>query len=165
MGRRVCQGLIVIAALMATSAAIAAQRKPPPPPPPPPVVSDAARAALAGSWNGNWTADQYRYDAILTLDLDADGNVGGTINWTLRSTPTSKGRDKVGARAIEFVRGKYYAEPETLVLEGYRKDDPNDIWELDKYRLTIAPTRETMAGLTEEHGAWNGMLFLQRSPR
>ena len=97
----------------------------------------------------------------MTLDVDANGNIDGTINWTLRSTPSPNGKDKIGMRAIEYVRGKYYPETEAVVLDGYRKDDPNGIWEADKYRLTIAPTHQTMGGITEEHGSWAGQFFLQ----
>lgn len=65
-------------------------------------------------------------------------------------------------RAIEYVRGKYYSDAEAIVLEGYRKDDPYGIWELDKYRLILALTHETMGGITEEHGSWAGQFFLRR---
>ena len=53
-------------------------------------------------------------------------------------------------------------ESEAVVLEGYRKDDPNGIWELDKYRLILSPTHQTMGGITGEHESWAGQLFLQR---
>ena len=46
---------------------------------------------------------------------------------------------------------------------GYRKDDPNGIWESDKYRLVLAPTHETMGGITEEHGSWAGQFFLRHN--
>jgi hypothetical protein len=49
---------------------------------------------------------------------------------------------------------------QTLVFEGYQKDDPNTIIEMDKYRLVGAPTGQTMGGLSEERGSWNGQFFL-----
>ncbi len=40
-------------------------------------------------------------------------------------------------RAIEYVSGKYYPETEAVVLDGYRKDDPNGIWESDKLSVDL----------------------------
>ena len=128
----------------------------------PPAVAAVDRTALAGSWNGTWTGGSFTYDAIATLDVDAIGNISGTIIWTLRSTPSSDGKNRVGMRAIEYVSGKYYPETGAVVLDGYRKDDPNGIWESDKYRLILSPTHATMGGITAEHDSWAGQLFLRR---
>jgi hypothetical protein len=158
MPRYLGSGLILFGVVIFGSAAAAAPRNPAPAP----TVAAVDRAALAGSWNGTWASESNIYDAVLILDVDANGNLGGTINWTLRSTPSPNGKDKIGMRVIEYVRGKYYSDSEAIVLEGYRKDDPYGIWELDKYRLILAPTHETMGGLTEEHGSWAGQFFLRR---
>jgi hypothetical protein len=128
----------------------------------PPVAVPVDRAALAGSWNGTWTGGSFTYEAIATLDVDAIGNISGTIVWTLRSVPNNNAKNKVGMRAIEFVKGKYYPETEAVILDGYRKDDPNGIWESDKYRLMLSPTHSTMGGITAEHDSWAGQLFLRR---
>jgi hypothetical protein len=127
-----------------------------------PSISAADREMLLGPWTGAWTATRYRYDVAMALNVDETGNVEGTIAWTLRESPSPFASRKVGMNATEYVHGKYYPDSETLILEGYRKDDPNTIIELDKYRLVVSPTGLTMGGITEEHGAWNGQFFLSR---
>ena len=159
MRRHLRSGLILFGLVILGGAAVAAPRNPVPARTIPAPAID--RSALAGSWKGTWTGGNSVYNAVMTLDVDANGNIDGTINWTLRSTPSPNGKDKIGMRAIEYVRGKYYPETEAVVLDGYRKDDPNSIWEADKYRLTVAPTHQTMGGITEEHGSWAGQFFLQ----
>jgi hypothetical protein len=158
MRRYLSSGLILFGGVILGSAVVGAPRNPAPTP----TVATVDRTVLAGSWNGTWASENNIYDAVLILDVDANGNLGGTINLTLRSTPSLNGKDRIGMRAIEYVRGKYYSDSEAVVLEGYRKDDPYGIWELDKYRLILAPTHETMGGLTEEHGSWGGQFFLRR---
>jgi hypothetical protein len=145
---------LLLALIVAGSDAFAAPRQVPSPAIDP--------AVLAGSWIGAWKGANFVYDAQVNLNVSAAGEVSGIIGWTLRSAPNSGGKGKTGQRAIEYVRGKYYPESEAVVLEGYRKDDPNGIWELDKYRLILSPTHQTMGGITGEHESWAGQLFLQR---
>jgi hypothetical protein len=160
-GLIVCQAVMLAATLFALPhAASAGPRKPAAPPPP--AVSDTERAALAGPWHGSWTSDNYRYDATMQLTVDGSGNVEGWIDWTLRVSPGAEGRRKIGNKALEYVHGKYYPEPGALVLEGYRKDDPNAVWDLDKYRLTLSPDRAAMGGITQGSGSWAGHFFLTR---
>ena len=139
------------------SAAVAAPRNAPPPAPPP-----VDPTALGGSWIGTWTGEHFAYEAVAIFNVDTTGNVNGTISWTLRATPNDSGKNKIGLRAIEYVRGRYYPETEAVVLDGYRKDDPNGIWESDKYRLMMSPTHQTMGGITSEHESWAGQFFLRR---
>jgi hypothetical protein len=120
----------------------------------------AQPASLAGAWNGVWEADNFRYEAVMTLNADGAGNLDGSINWTLRVSPRANEQAKIGMKGVEYVRGKYYSDSATIVLEGYRKDDPNGIVGLDKYRLVLSPTAQTIGGLTEHHGSWTGKLFL-----
>ncbi len=158
MLRHAVSALVLLGSLLGvmTSGGAALARKAPPPAP----LVD--RTALAGSWTGTWTGGNFTYDAIATLDVSAAGDISGTIVWTLRSTANGNGKDKVGMRAIEYVSGKYYPETGAVVLDGYRKDDPNGIWESDKYRLILSPTHSTMGGITAEHDSWAGQLFLRR---
>jgi hypothetical protein len=158
MRRYAGKTLILLGLAVIANAAMAAPRNAPPPPPPPPVDQNA----LSGSWIGTWTGGSFVYEAIMALNVDPTGNIAGTISWTLRATPSNSGKDKIGLRAIEYVRGKYYPETEAVVLDGYRKDDPNNIWESDKYRLILAPTHQTMGGITGEHDSWAGQFFLHR---
>jgi hypothetical protein len=155
MLRHAISAFVLLGSLLGvvTSGGAAFARKAPPPAPP-----QVDRTALAGSWTGG----NFTYDAIATLDVNSGGDISGTIVWTLRSTANGNGKNKVGMRAIEYVSGKYYPENEAVVLNGYRKDDPNGIWEPDKYRLILSPTHSTMGGITAEHDSWAGQLFLRR---
>jgi hypothetical protein len=150
-------GSVTFGAMTFGGIAPALARKAPPPAPPP-----IDQTALAGSWIGTYAGGGFTYNAIATLVVDATGNISGTIVWTLHSTPSGSGKDKIGMRAIEYVSGKYYPETEAVALDGYRKDDPNGIWESDKYRLILSPTHSTMGGITSEHESWAGQLFLHR---
>jgi hypothetical protein len=160
MLRHAVSALVLIASLLGVVAfgGAAFARKVPPAAP-----SQVDRTALAGSWTGTWSGGNFTYDAIATLDVNAAGDISGTIVWTLHSTANGSGNNKVGMRAIEYVSGKYYPETEAVVLDGYRKDDPNGIWESDKYRLILSPTHSTMGGITGEHDSWAGQLFLRRA--
>ncbi|HTV36090.1 MAG TPA: hypothetical protein VMF12_06620 [Xanthobacteraceae bacterium] len=40
--------------------------------------------------------------------------------------------------------------------------DPNGIVELDQYLLVVVPNRQSMGGLTGEHGAWTGQFYHSR---
>jgi hypothetical protein len=157
MRRSMRRGLISLTLIVLGPAALAAPRNAAPPPAP-----TIDRAALAGSWTGTWTGGSFKYDANVVLDVDAVGNIAGTMTWTLRSTPNANGKSKLGQRAVEYVSGKYYPATEAVVLDGYRREDPFDIWEADKYRLIMSPTHQTMGGITGEHETWSGQLFLRR---
>lgn len=125
-------------------------------------VSGADRTALAGSWQGSWTGGAFRYEAVMSINVDANGDVEGSINWTLRASPRPNEAGKIGMKGTEYVRGKYYPDASALVLEGHRKDDPNAILGLDKYRLVVSPERKSMGGISWHHGPWNGQFFLAR---
>jgi hypothetical protein len=157
MARHAVAALFLIGCLISLGGAPAFARKAAPP-----ALQSVDRTALAGSWTGTWTGGNFTYDAIATLDVNATGDISGTIVWTLQSTRNGNGKDKIGMRAIEYVSGKYYPETGAVVLDGYRKDDPNGIWESDKYRLILSPTHATMGGITAEHDSWAGQLFLRR---
>jgi hypothetical protein len=150
--------LIAIGLMILGSAAVAAPRSASAPPAP--ALVDGT--ALAGTWIGSWKGENFTYEAVMILNVDTAGNIAGTISWTLRATPNDSGKNKIGLRAIEYVRGKYYPENEAVALDGYRKDDPNGIWESDKYRLIMSPTHQTMGGITGEHESWAGQFFLHR---
>lgn len=132
------------------------------PPPSPPQVPDADRAALSGPWTGTWTGNRFGYKAVMTLAVGSDGSVDGSINWTLNAVPNGNGEHLIGLTGIENVRGTYNPGAGVLSLAGYSKADPNNIVELDQYLLVVAPNRQTMGGLTGEHGAWTGQFFLSR---
>ena len=143
--------ILAIAAFGASNGAASAQS-----------VAPADQLALAGPWHGTWTESGFRYEAVMVLVVDSNGSVEGSINWTLRATPRPNEAGKVGLKGVEYIRGKFYPDPGALVVEGYRKDDPNVILGLDKYRLIVSESRKTMGGITAHHGPWTGQFFLAR---
>lgn len=158
-------GRIVLLCLIAVAAAVphfgrAAPRNTPSPPLP--AVSDADRTALAGPWKGTWTGNRFGYTAVMTLAVGVDGTVAGAINWTLSAVPNSNEEHLIGKTGIENIRGSFNPAAGILSLAGYSKADPANVVELDQYLLVVAPNRETMGGLTGEHGAWTGQFYLSR---
>jgi hypothetical protein len=124
--------------------------------------SASNRTALAGPWHGFWKSGRYLYEASMRLRLGPGGKVEGAIAWTLRASPHPAEQGKIGGKGTEHVRGKFNAEAGVLAFEGYRKDDPNKILGLDKYRLVVAENRRAMGGITWDHGRWTGEFFLKR---
>ena len=126
-------------------------------------VSTAEQADLAGPWRGQWTASEgWLYEAVMTLRVTMAGAVSGEINWTLRKSARPAEQAKVGMSGVELVRGNYFANSSTLILEGYDKRDPNGVIGLDKYRLVVSGNRRTMGGVTGHHDTWNSQFFLSR---
>ncbi len=119
---------------------------------------------LTGRWQGQWSSP---FGTIFSasVNLEAIGlsnGVQGHINWTMKSTPQESKQSKVGLTAVEFVKGSYSPETRMLTMEGYRKDDPNNIITLDKYRLVLAEDNRSLGGATWNHGRWRGRLSLSR---
>jgi hypothetical protein len=126
-------------------------------------ISEAERAELAGPWQGRWTAPEgWIYEAVINLRVEGSGATSGEINWTLRKSPRPAEQNKVGMTGVESVRGNYFANSGTLILEGYAKNDPNGILGLDKYRLVVSDTHRTMGGITRHHNAWNSQFLLSK---
>jgi hypothetical protein len=125
-------------------------------------VAEADRAALAGPWRGLWSSDTHDYDALIMLNVSADGQVAGTINWTLRKSPRPDYQNKIGLTGVEHVRGTFNPNSSLLSFDGYRLDDPNKILGTDKYRLVVSENRKTTGGITWDHGSWAGRIFLKR---
>jgi hypothetical protein len=124
--------------------------------------SAAEHAPVAGPWRGMWKGGDFLYEAEMTLNVSPAANVEGSIGWTLRASPRPNEASKIGMKGIEYVRGKFYPDVGLLILDGYRKDDPNGILGLDKYRLVVSPTGKILGGITQEHGDWGGQFFLTR---
>jgi len=126
-------------------------------------VSEAEQAELAGPWRGRWTAPEgWLYEAVMNLRVTASGATTGEINWTLRKSPRPAEQAKLGMTGVELVRGNYFLNSGTLILEGYDKRDPNVVIGLDKYRLVVSGNRRTMGGVTGHHDAWTSQFFLSR---
>jgi hypothetical protein len=119
---------------------------------------------IIGQWQGQWSSP---YGTIFSSNLylestDRSNGVQGKINWTMKSTPQQSKQSKIGLTAVEYVRGSYNQETRMLTMEGYRKDDPNSIITLDKYRLVLAEDGRSLSGATWNHGGWRGRLSLNR---
>jgi hypothetical protein len=121
-------------------------------------------AELTGRWQGQWSSPFGTiFSASVSLESTGTGNsVQGHINWAMRSTPQESKQSKIGLTAVEYVRGSYNSETRLLMMEGYRKDDPNDVITLDKYRLILARDNRSLAGATWNQGRWRGRLALSR---
>jgi serine/threonine protein kinase len=121
-------------------------------------------AELLGRWHGEWSAPSGTiFSSDVSLEKAGNGNgVRGTINWTMRSTPQAVKQASVGLTAVEYVSGSY--DPATRVLEmaGYKKDDPNNVILLDKYKLNLGAGGATLGGATWNQGKWTGRLSLTR---
>ncbi len=126
-------------------------------------VSATEAAEIAGPWHGRWTAPGgWLYEANMSLQVSGSGATTGQINWTLRKSPRPEEQGKLGMTGVESIRGNYFANSGTLILEGYEKNDPNGILGLDKYRLVVGDTHRTMAGVTRHHNDWTSQFFLTR---
>ena len=123
----------------------------------------AQSASPAGDWTGVWTAPEgWLYAAVFHLELNSDQTVQGSITWTLKRSPRPEEEAKIGLTGVELVRGNYNNECRTVRLEGYDLDDPNGILGTDRYELILAPTGNSLGGITWHHGPWNGQLLLTR---
>jgi hypothetical protein len=100
-----------------------------------------------------------------TCAAAGDGSIRGKIVWMLRKTPANATPElaaKVGMTGTELVKGKRKGEG-LLVLNGYQKDDPNNIIGLDQYRLAISDDGKVIGGITLNYGPWTGQLFAVRA--
>ncbi len=127
-------------------------------------ISPSAAATLVGRWHGQWTSSKGGlFDADLVLEeIGTDNGVQGVINWTLERSVLESKQSKIGLTATEFVKGSYNPMTRALIMEGYRKNDPNNIINLDKYRLVLAEAGKSLEGATWNHGNWGGRLSLSR---
>jgi hypothetical protein len=127
----------------------------PVPQPPKPYISPA------GNWQGQWTNGKAVYGQQFTLKDDGNGRISGQIVHTLQSTMNSKKTEKIGLTAVEYVQGSYDSNTRIINLSGVRKDDPNGLIILDKYRLSLAGDNSTLAGATVG-GKTRGQISLRR---
>jgi hypothetical protein len=93
-----------------------------------------------------------------------DGSIQGKIVWTLRragmkAAPGMAG--KAGKTGTELVKGQMKGKG-LLVLNGYQKNDPNNILAIDKYRLAVSDDGKVLGGLTLNNGPWTGQLIAIR---
>ncbi len=121
---------------------------------PNPVVNESL--SPNGIWMGDWNSKSADYTANVTFE-EKNGKVDGRIVWTLTHTKNQKKSYKIGATAVEYVQGTYDSQTRILNLRGIRKDDPNDIVILDRYKLSLSDDNQTIIGKS-----LNGKLILRR---
>lgn len=120
------------------------------------------RAALAATWQGEWTRPGYVYVAELHMTVSPQNVVDGNIRWTLRQTPVAGAQSKIGLAGTEYIRGAYLPAARLLRFDGYKKDDPNVILGLDKYRLALSDDDKAIGGIAWANGDWAGRFSLSR---
>ncbi len=134
----------------------------------PPEIPAEDKTALAKVWTGTWEgSDGAVYDADMTLALDLSGRVDGRFDWTLKKAPVKASdevRDyyasKIGEQGVEYFWGAYDPATRGLKLEGYRRDDPQQILGTDHYRLTLSEDRTSLSGATRGAGDWKSRFRL-----
>lgn len=118
---------------------------------------------LSGTWRGQWiSATGYLYTTTLTLSVAPNGNAEGRFAWVLRRSPRAEEQAKLDMGATEFVSGRADLAARTVSLNGTRKDDPNTVIGLDRYRLIVSDDLRTLGGITGNHGNWQGQILLSR---
>lgn len=116
-------------------------------------------------YNGTWTrtSTTYVYDFDLILKTKASNKAEGFFVWTLvnydENSEASKNyyAHKVGKTAKEYVRGTYNPSAREYTLEGYKKDDPNQIIGIDSYKLTVDKSGN-IEGTSKTGGSWTGII-------
>ena len=122
-----------------------------------------AAADLSGVWQGQWISSRgFLYTTILTLRVGTDGLATGSFAWTLRRSPRPEEQSKLGMSATEYVSGRTNTTARTVTLEGTRKDDPNSVIGLDRYKMVVSDDGKVMGGITWNHGDWQGQIVLSR---
>lgn len=112
--------------------------------------------SIGGLWQGKWTSpDGFVFDFVLHIDEFPNGDMEGYLIWKFISAPEGDWyyTGKQDMEATEFVKGKI-PEKGKLDFEGYKKDDPNLIIALDKYKLVFDETFNSFTGITGNHGSW-----------
>jgi hypothetical protein len=125
------------------------------------------RTVLNGKWDGVWTSVSpkdagYVYFASFNMTVQPDNSIEGAITWTIKASPRPEEQAKIGLTGTEYVHGVYDEASKMAQFEGYKKDDPNSILSLDKYRLILAPNNQVLGGITWSNGTWQGLISLSR---
>jgi len=116
----------------------------------------------AGKWQGQWTNGKgSAFGQVFTLTDEGNGRISGQIVHTLQQTINPQKMGKIGLTAVEYVQGSYDPNTRLIMLSGIRKNDPNDLIILDKYRLSISANNSVVAGETVG-GKSRGQISLRR---
>lgn len=118
---------------------------------------------LSGTWQGQWTSPAgFLYAAVLTLEVTSDGLARGDFNWILKRSPRPAEQSKIGMSGTEYLSGRTNTTARTVTLAGTRKDDPNNVIGLDRYKMVVSDDGRVMGGITDNHGDWQGQIILSK---
>jgi hypothetical protein len=128
------------------------------------VTVPIAKLSPHGRWVGDWSSPSGAYlTIVMDLNDDGTGSVAGKIEWTLRRTTRPEKINKIGLSATEFVNGHFDPVSRTLNLNGYRKNDPNNVLVmLDSYRLALSGDTHRLNGTARNGGKWNASVNVSR---
>lgn len=114
-------------------------------------------------WAGTWTDPRGSvYFAELQVEPAARDSVQARFRWTLLRSVQSVA--KIGHSATEFAHGRYDPASQLLLLQGYRKDDPDSVIGIDSYRLLVANRGDALLGVTDDWGTGEGRFSARRVP-
>ncbi|MGH7751862.1 MAG: hypothetical protein ACREN5_03515, partial [Gemmatimonadales bacterium] len=122
-----------------------------------------ARATPDGLWEGTWAGNRYTYAFEMRVDVVSANQIRGYIVWTLRSSPDPGDSTRVGLVATQYIRGSYDPERRTLRLSGYATDDPDEIIDMDRYRLSLSANGTALEG-TSGSPPQDGRMSATRTP-
>jgi hypothetical protein len=127
-------------------------------------IPSAAKYDPTGKWNGQWSTDSgTMLDFELSLTESGNAGLEGQIKWTLRRTARPDKMNKIGLTAIEFVRGTFDPSTGAVKMNGYGKNDPNNVLVMvDAYKLNVSQDGRTLTGLARNGGKWNGHINLSK---
>ena len=118
---------------------------------------------MSGIWTGQWTSPKgFVYAATLDIQIRQDGFANGSITWVLKVSPRPEDKARLDKTAIEYITGRTNMTARTMTLGGTRKDDPENLIELDRYKLIISDDGRVLGGLSFNRGDWLGQIILTR---
>jgi hypothetical protein len=118
---------------------------------------------LSGTWQGNWVSPKgYLYTTTLSLRVTSDGLASGSFAWVLKRSPRPEDQRLLGSGATEYVSGRTNTTARTVTLAGTRKDDPDGVIGLDRYKMVLSDDGRVMGGITYNHGDWQGQIVLAK---
>jgi uncharacterized caspase-like protein len=125
---------------------------------------DSTRLSLTvvGEWVGEWRDSGGNLFICEVRITESSTGLSGSIIWNLKRSPRPDLQSKIGLSAVEYVRGTYEPSTRAVDVEGYRKDDPNIIIDLDRYKLLLSADGQTLSGQTYTQGTWEGRFLATR---
>jgi hypothetical protein len=125
--------------------------------------TSSASVDVTGKWTGQWKDPGGALFALdMSLQLANETVVTGTIQWTLKLSPRFEEQTLIGRSGIELVRGSLNPDSRLLLLQGYEKNDPYHVIDLDSYRLTVSDDSRAITGKTKNHGPWDATFEARR---